>query len=247
MGALIRPVTPAPSFRGFTLVELAVVLMIVALLIGGMVMPLAAQQEVRARQDTERQLQEIREALIGFAVLNGRLPRPATSVSDGIENPADCATDAACSGFVPWATLGVIRHDAWGKLLRYSVTPAFANSAGISLSSQPNRTVQGRDNGGTLFYLAGGATCNQPSQCVPAVIYSQGKSRQGTLAEGGLALTDGGSATNLDEDANDVGPTDYRSRGASDASASPGGEFDDLLIWVPSNSLIGRLVAAGKL
>jgi prepilin-type N-terminal cleavage/methylation domain-containing protein len=43
-------VLPAPSFhgaRGFTLTEMAVVLLILTLLIGGMLMPLSAQDEVR--------------------------------------------------------------------------------------------------------------------------------------------------------------------------------------------------------
>ncbi|RIK16052.1 MAG: type II secretion system protein, partial [Anaerolineae bacterium] len=93
--------------RGFTLAEMAVVLVIVALLIAGMVLPLSAQQDIRARQETEKTLNDIRDALVGFAVANGRLPRPATSAVNGAENPATCGNDAACSGFIPWATLGV--------------------------------------------------------------------------------------------------------------------------------------------
>jgi type II secretory pathway pseudopilin PulG len=61
---------------GFTLVELAMVLFIVSLLIGGLLMPLTAQNEIRGRQETDRALANIREALIGFAVVNGRLPCP---------------------------------------------------------------------------------------------------------------------------------------------------------------------------
>ena len=53
---------------GFTLTELAVVMAIIALLIGGLLMPLAGQQETRNRQDTEKALAVIQESLIGFAV-----------------------------------------------------------------------------------------------------------------------------------------------------------------------------------
>jgi prepilin-type N-terminal cleavage/methylation domain-containing protein len=237
MASLTLTVPPAPtcSQRGFTLTELAVVLVIVALLIGGMLMPLSAQQDIAARNNSEKALAEIREALIGFAAANGRLPRPATSATDGTENASICANDAACSGFIPWATLGTAKLDGYGKLIRYSVTPDYANGT-ISLASVANRTVRTRDGAGTAIDLAGQ---------VPAVIFSQGKGRWGTT-DAGAALADG-SATNLDEDANDAGPTNYFSRQASDNAAASGGEFDDMVIWLPGNILFNRMIAAGRL
>jgi prepilin-type N-terminal cleavage/methylation domain-containing protein len=236
----------APTFRqrGFTLVELAIVMFIVSLLIGGMLLPLAAQQDVRAQSETEKILNEVRDALIGFAIVNGRLPRPATSAANGAEAAA-CANDAACSGFIPWAALGSPRLDGWGKLIRYSVTPAFAN-ANIALPTVANRTVQTRDAAGAIVYLAGAAACATPNQCVPAVIFSQGKSRWGTT-DAGQALNDGGSATNVDEDANNAGPTNYFSRNLSESPATAGGEFDDITVWLSGNVLFNRMVTAGKL
>ena len=229
---------------GFTLVELAIVLFIVSLLLGGMLLPLSAQQDVRQRQETEKTLNDIRDALIGFAVVNGRLPRPATSATDGAEAAAACANDAACTGFIPWATLGSGKLDGWGKLIRYSVTPAYAN-APIALTTIPNRTVQTRDSNGNVIYLAGGASCTTPSQCVPAVIFSQGKSHWG-VTDAGNALPDD-SATNADEDANQNGTTNFFSRTLSASTTTPGGEFDDQVIWVSANVLFNRLVSAGKL
>lgn len=234
---------PTVAHRGFTLIELAIVMFIVSLLIGGMLLPLSAQQEVRSRQETERVLADIRDALIGFAITNGRLPRPATSATNGAEAAA-CADDAACSGFVPWAALGTAKFDGWGKLIRYSVTPAFANAT-VTLSTIANRTVQTRDSAGTVAYLAGGASCATPNQCVPAVIFSHGKSRWGTT-DAGLVLADG-SATNADEDVNETGPTNYFSRSPSENTGVTGGEFDDIAIWLSGNTLFNRMVAAGKL
>ena len=229
--------------RGFTLAEMAVVLVIVALLIAGMLLPLSAQQDIRARQETEKTLNDIRDALLGFAVANGRLPRPAVSAADGAERAA-CATDADCSGFIPWAALGVKKIDGWGKLIRYSVTPAYANAA-ITLTAVANRTVQTRDTAGTAVYLAGQAACSTANQCVPAIIFSQGKNNWGTT-DAGVALPDA-SATNADEDANDTGPTNYFSRLASTDTAATGGEFDDMAIWLPTTILVNRLITAGKL
>jgi hypothetical protein len=201
-----------------------------------MLMPLAAQQDIRARNETERVLDEIREALLGFAAANGRLPRPAISAGEGTER-ASCTTTVPddCSGFVPWATLGTAKLDGWNKLIRYSVTPAYANGA-ITLTSVANRKVSTRDAAGSPSVLA--------SQ-VPAVIFSQGKSRWG-FNDAGTELTDGGSTTNVDEDANHAGPIDYFSRLPSDAT-SGGGEFDDVVVWLPTNLLVNRMIAAGRL
>jgi prepilin-type N-terminal cleavage/methylation domain-containing protein len=229
---------------GFTLIELAIVTLIIALLIGGMLMPLSAQQDIRQQQETEKTLSDIRDALMGFAVINGRLPRPATSATDGTERTATCASDADCTGFIPWAALGSAKLDGWGKLIRYSVTPAYAN-APITLATIPNRTVQTRDNNGNVIYLAGGASCTTPSQCVPAVVFSQGKTHWGNT-DAGNALPDD-SATNVDEDANQNGTTNFFSRTLSASTTAPGGEFDDQVTWVSANVLFNRLVAAGKL
>ncbi|MDP1654382.1 MAG: type II secretion system protein [Rhodocyclaceae bacterium] len=245
MDSLIHAVPPAPTFaqHGFTLTEMAVVLVIVALLIGGMILPLTAQQDLRARQETERSLAEIREALIGFAVVNSRLPRPATSATNGAEK-ASCTSDADCSGFIPWATLGAQRSDNWGKLIRYSVTPAYANNT-ITVTAIANRTVQTRDTAGNLIYLAGQASCSAANLCPPAIIFSHGKDRWGTT-DAGMALPDG-SATNADEDSNHTGPLNYFSRLPTSNTATSGGEFDDIVVWLPQSILMHRLIAAGRL
>lgn len=116
---------PAP---GFSLVELAIVLFVVSLLIGGLLMPLSAQYEIRGRQETDKALANIREALIGFAVVNGRLPCPAvagiptgTTVSGlaagreattpaGANGPCACETSAA-SGIAGNVGTGAVACD----------------------------------------------------------------------------------------------------------------------------------------
>lgn len=234
--------------RGFTLAEMAVVLVIVALLLAGMMLPISAQQDIRARQETEGTLNDIREALIGFAIANGRLPRPAVSASDGAERAA-CPSieddiNGYCSGFIPWSALGVKKTDGWNKLIRYSVTPAYANAT-ITLTSVANRTVQTRDAAGNPAYLAGQATCNTANQCVPAVVFSHGKINWGTN-EAGTSLPDA-SGTNGDEDTNNDGKLNYFSRLASMDTAATGGEFDDMVVWLPTTILVSRLISAGKL
>jgi prepilin-type N-terminal cleavage/methylation domain-containing protein len=127
---------------GFTLTELAVVLAIVGLLLGSLMYTLSAQSDQRAWEATQRRLDEAKELLLSYAVVNGRLPCPATCPnpptctggSNGIEViavPAGSGTGGTCSvnynGFLPAATIGFsptnsngYAIDAWGNLIRYA-------------------------------------------------------------------------------------------------------------------------------
>jgi len=243
LNALTRARHNVTRSRGFTLVELTIVLIIVGLLLSSLMPPLSAQIDQRNYNETQQQTNEIREALIGFAVANGRLPRPATSLADGAENPASCSDDAACTGFIPWTTLGMKKTDAWNKMIRYSVTPAYANAV-FTLSTNGSKKVQTRDSAGTTSYLIGSAsTCSSSSPCAPAIIYSAGKNNWG-LTEDGIALADG-SATNADEDVNASAATVFFARGQS--TVPVGGEFDDIVAWIPPYVLMNRMITAGKL
>ena len=236
----------ARGSRGFTLVEMAIVLLIVGLLLGTLMSPLSAQLDQRNYNETQQQINEIREALIGFAVTNGRFPRPATSATDGAENPVLCATDSTCTGFIPWTTLGVKKTDAWNKMIRYSVTPAYAAAAPFTMITAGSKKVQTRDSAGALSYLIGSAAACAPppaTPCAPAVIYSAGKNNWG-FSEDGTALPDG-SATNADEDVNAAATAIFFSRNQS--TVPVGGEFDDIVVWIPPYVLMNRMVAAGKL
>lgn len=232
--------------RGFSLIELAIVLVVVALLVGGLLVPLTMQVEQQRIRETQKTLEEIKEALVGFAIANGRLPRPAVSASNGSENTVNCASDAACTGFIPWATLGVPKLDSWGKMIRYSVTPAFASSVPFTLNATvATKTIQTRDNTGILVFLAGQAACSIMNQCMPAVIFSHGKDNWG-MGDAGNPFADG-SATNVDEDANNSASVNFISRTITEGTTGTGGEFDDLVTWLSPNILFHRMVAAGRL
>lgn len=236
--------------HGFTLVEMAIVLLIFGLLFGGGLTILSSQLELRRIQETNAALDEAREALIGFAVSQGRLPRPATSATIGSENPVACTSEALCTGFIPWSTLGVAKLDGFGKIIRYSVTPDFAGgatgTASFDLStSVATKTVETRDGSGALIYQAGQLLCSVASQCMPAVVFSHGKNNHGT-GESGNVMSDN-SATNSDEDTNNSASVNFIGRTPSINATSPGGEFDDQVTWLSPNILFNRMVAAGKL
>jgi len=123
------------SRRGFTIAELAVALVIVALLLASALIPLSAQIELKSVADTQRSMDQIRDALIGFSLANGRLPCPADgTLADGnalAGTESKTVAGTAClieTGVLPWAVLGVPETDAWGRRFTYRVAPIFADA-----------------------------------------------------------------------------------------------------------------------
>lgn len=141
-----------PRVRGFTLAELAIVILVIALLMGGLTLTLSTQAELRRTEDTQRTLELAKEALIGFAITRGRLPcpaRPATAtgtvfpagpvppgIPAGVEQlPSGPAPQACVSqfGVLPWVTLGVPETDAWGRRFSYRILNAFADTDNVTV------------------------------------------------------------------------------------------------------------------
>ncbi|PWF47716.1 hypothetical protein C7C56_014210 [Massilia glaciei] len=204
-----------------------------------------ANPDAARERRTLRALAQAKEALIGHALAHGRLPRPAASAIDGRENPLPCNDEQSCTGLLPGVTLGVDPVDGWGKLLRYSVTPGFANAAIQGGAPAPSKTVLDRDSRGMPYYVAGEAACGPDSQCVPAVLFSSGKNNLGTSVEGILQANSSGS--NTDEMHNQRAGRHFMRRAASGDPRLPGGEFDDMLTWIPLPVLLDRMRAARAL
>jgi prepilin-type N-terminal cleavage/methylation domain-containing protein len=228
--------------RGFTLVEIAIVLVVVGLLIGGLITPLSMQLEQRRVGDTQRALDEAREALVGYAMRNGYLPCPAIAADNGLEDrsPAGRCNNEHRVGYLPWATLGVAKLDSWNHIYKYSVTPAFSDSAHrFTLASPRDIAIATRDTGGKL-------SAATASNDIPAVIVSFGKNGFGGDNEQGGKIADT-SASNQDEKLNSGSATAFVTRYSTDNPAAPGGEFDDMVVWVSPNVLFNRMVQAQKL
>ncbi|MGH8691134.1 MAG: prepilin-type N-terminal cleavage/methylation domain-containing protein [Burkholderiales bacterium] len=238
--------------RGFTLTELAVVLVVLGLLLAGTAATLTAQVESRNRSDTQRRLEEAKELLLGFALVNGRLPCPGTASGDEAGGgAAACASSYA--GFLPARTIGFqptdaagFGLDAWGHRMRYAVS-ATAWGAGPARYTRQHTT-------GTPWSITQTPADLVICSASPAVASATscdagtGVTNQNTLVaivfSTGRNSATGGTGTN--EARNLDGNALFVSR-VPDPPAAAGGEFDDLLAWIPVGQLYGRMIAAGVL
>jgi prepilin-type N-terminal cleavage/methylation domain-containing protein len=107
--------------HGFTLLEIAIVMVIIGILTGGGISLMKVLTERKARNATADYLQQVRTALVGFAVDNGRLPW-ADSNGDGT---ADIGT---ARGTLPFLTLQLPPSDAYKKTLNYEINANLAVS-----------------------------------------------------------------------------------------------------------------------
>ncbi len=225
--------------NGFTLTELAIVLVIVGLLIGGMLVPLSTQRDIQSANETNRQLAETKEALLGFAAVNCRLPCPASptiatgAANAGVEyasNATGCNTSA--EGVLPWATLGIPETDSWGRRLTYRVTPDFAKTA---TCAGGNAAFQ-LDTNGNISVLATSGGASVATQ-LPVVLMSHGRNGFGAYLPGGNQL---GASPDADEQEN----TDSD---ASFVSKTHTPTFDDIVDWLSPNILKNRMISAARL
>jgi prepilin-type N-terminal cleavage/methylation domain-containing protein len=251
--------------NGFSLVELAVVLFIVSLLLGGVVLTLSAQEDQRATVETQRRLQAASDAVIGFALAYKRLPCPAAGAT-GDESLASgtTATGGPCSsnfnGFLPGRTIGFQPVDAqgfavdgWGNRIRYAVASAVVAStcsAGTphftSLNNLKANGVGCRPNDLVICQSASGTS---PGASPPSCGTAQSVTNQETLAyvlhsagKNGI----GGAASGTDEAANTNGDAVFISREHGTIETGTG-IYDDILLWVPAGVLYSKLITGGIL
>ncbi len=244
--------------RGFTLIELAIVLVLVTILIGGLAMPLSAQIQARRIAETKKTLEEAREAVLGFAMTHpigatGKLHLPCPDISnDGLEDRGLGGPEAECaapSGLLPWVTLGAAAQDAWGNRLRYAVNagePSFAHSsAGFSTSTALVGALE----------ICTTHTCATPvASDVVFVLLSDGPNSRGarnvnlplgTATPSAPPDTGTNELENQDGDIRYVSSSPYKPADSSAIEAAK--EFDDLVVWISRAHLIARVCPTGCL
>lgn len=235
---------PRARQRGAVLLLLLLVLSLGASSL--LISALGRDQAESARElRTQHALAMAKSALLGYAQLNGRLPTPAASPLDGKESPQLCTATTPCSGYLPWVTLGIPAADSWGKLLRYSASAELTRRPILQLYAKADLRVLSRNTAGELVDRAGQARCSVVQPCVAAVILSNGKRNGGTSLTGVPQAN--GAVGNIDEIANTTATREFISRPSTRSSLVAGGEFDDLLTWIPLPELYTNMKKTGQL
>lgn len=223
---------------GFSFLELAVAMFILTLLLGSILVPLATQVEQRQISESQRTMEQARDALLGHAMAFGYLPCADTN-NDGLENVTGnvCSTlsgDGISHGNLPWRTLGLAAADSWGNRFRYAVHGDYARRTSFTL---------GTNTSNLRVCEAAGCASDLTSTAV-AVLISHGKNGYGATNSAGGTVN--AAPTSADEQENTDADRDFISRVAT-ATGAAAGEFDDILIWLPRYILFNRMVTAGRL
>ncbi len=207
--------------KAFTLLELAVVLVVVVLVAGIGVSISKDMIESSKEVATNKRMDEIEKAIFAFMKKNGRIPCPGdatyltSNANYGVEATvamlerctggaisSTFRTDStymnkAAEGPVPVATLGLPRefmYDGWGRKFAYAAATAMTDSTYSTKAFPPKSGTGCLDNTAIMVKDASGA--NRSTSAVYALI-SYGKNGHGGYLPAGTRFSSG--STNTDE------------------------------------------------
>jgi prepilin-type N-terminal cleavage/methylation domain-containing protein len=194
--------------RGFTLIEMAIVLAIVGVVAVLLLRATDGILDAQKRTAVRSKLDAIDTALANFVAINKRLPCPADGrIASGVLNagvetlsagppPGAATPKGTCNpvnqqfGVLPWVTLGLSELDAsdpWDGRFSYRVDPALAAGAPLTLLMNMSNC----DPSATGAVGAGGA-CATPTP--PCTGNAGCTSPSNFLANKGLDVWDGQNA-----------------------------------------------------
>ncbi len=241
------------THKGFSLIELAIVLVIIGFLMG-FLFPISAKKDQQNLKSTQKTLEEIKDALLGFAVQPlyyddeyeyedfpvspllswpSRIPCPAKYGEYDLDHPEndnfvgrEDLTLCGKEGFLPWKVLKVGRYDVWGNPFRYRVALAFSTT-GRTVGISPTNisgNLKVKNKQGDINWTV---TSGYP---VVAIIFSDGKNQ-------------------TPDDENKSKNTTYVHDGYVYIDKMPidhPDNFDDILTWLSRNTLMDRLTTAKR-
>lgn len=231
---------------GFTLIEMAIVLVVIGLIVSGGLVAIGPVVENANVNQTNQKLDRVEQALVVYVIRYSCLPCPADPASPGTGGvytssqavsgttaySTSCATTGACQfaqGAVPWVNLGISEgdaSDAFGIRFSYAVTPALALTASGIIngmqrvtSTYPGGTLDVSNNAGTVITLD-----------ASYVLISHGPDRSygRQMTVGGAAIPAAPFASTFEQD-NSTGPTYRQSDYSSDKAGTT--YFDDIVRW----------------
>jgi prepilin-type N-terminal cleavage/methylation domain-containing protein len=257
--------------EGFTLIEIAVVLVIVGVLVGSFIGSVSSRIETTRRDNTKQQLEEIKEAIIGHAITHGRLPCPTTTTGLGREQPGP----GVCTwqhGFVPGVTLGLsgnynrddLLTDSWGNPIRYTVSiangsaltsaPGAGGMVDVGMAAlAPDLVVCDGDSTMTND-CAGAPVPAKLTDEAPFILLSLGKDGSDFVTNTAPNSDQGENSGELAVAANAAGENIAYTVGANlvfvsksySDEVSAAGRFDDIVVWESKYVLYSRMMDAGQ-
>jgi type II secretory pathway pseudopilin PulG len=256
------------SAAGFTLAEMAVVILLMGIAMSMGLKMLTANLDNTAYSETKSKQERIKIALIGFLRTNGRLPCPDNTggVATGLEISPCAALPALGYGIVPWQTLGIPRdtvQDGWGNYFTYRVanvnilatTPLGAPP--LHVNANQNWTIKAGAGAFDIRSFVSTTTGvgyqslliqnrdpapgpNSESRNAVVVILSHGKNGLGAKTTK-IGLRIAGAAG--DELTNATpGSTTFFSRAVTENAAATGGFYDDLVAYMTPQDLLQPLM-----
>ena len=241
---------PRQSTKGFTLLEIAVVLVIIGIILSFLIPSITARIST-ARLDATRAKEEIiKTALIAFVAQNKRLPCPAietlppTDANYGREAtvPGTCTgatalTTGAMRGIVPWLALGLnddIALDGYYQRYTYVVTTTQTNLNANTVSGIAGNIAM---HSATPVTVANQINVNNPAV---VVLISHGANTAGAFTPAGtrIALPFGADERENTDEAN----TAFIIKDFSQNAANP---FDDVVMAITPTDILNGLEKSG--
>ena len=263
--------TNRSKHSGFTLIEIAIVLLVVTVILGYTMAMVPVQQELRQYRQAEREMDWIINSLYAFAQTNNHLPCPALTGSNGFAcrndgTPGNCSGSVAAAdvcdawfGFLPAKTLGLdgkyseagLLLDPWGQPYRYQVSD---NDSGGAILEDFILTG-GLQDAGISNLAPDLVVCNaDPSLAAQGTDTGCSGAAQRIIDESPAVVLSTGKDTLGDTTSNSWVQRENLDNSASDRvfvkttfNDTSSNKYDDLVKWIAPNILYSKMIDAGHL
>lgn len=256
--------------HGFSLIELAIVLVIVTILVGGLAVPLSAQIEARRIAETRKIMEEAREALMGYAMTHSCTCKYEGTFGTSLSATQSTCVATSCPTSNPSSNSTALRRpylpcpdtDGDGLQNRPSGAEcaqsrgyfpwvelgtgsqdAWGNRLWYQVTNSYSDATNGFSNVSTGdIQICDASGCARTiASNVPATLVSHGPNGWGALNINGNTLATPTSADELENNSVLTNANNVYVSRAPSKSDSAMGEFDDLVTWISAPLLISRV------